>query len=104
MFLGQVRDFEIHIWKLENGRYAPADEREVARPAFSPIIVFHKRWHNTTTTPILYDNQELYFVYDDALTHEQIKERVELMGDGYECLIKDAETMLSEYFTRGRND
>ena len=104
MFLGQVKDFEIHIWKEENGRYAPADEKEVAQPSFNPIIVFRKKWVSATSIPIVYDDHVLYFVYTDAITGEPIKERAELMGDGYQRLIEEAERALATHFSKGQNE
>ena len=102
MLVGSVDYWQIHIWKLENGRYEPASEREVAEPTFNPIIVFRSSWGGAGSlgTPLVYENQVLYFVYDDAITQEQIKERVELRGDGYDKLLEEAERTLTKHFSR----
>jgi hypothetical protein len=105
MLLGHIDHYEIHIWKFNpdhgpNGEYQDATEKEVAQPNFNPIIVFRPKWGQITATPIVYENEALYFVYTDVITDLQVKERVELMGGGYNRLLTEAEEALKKYFQR----
>jgi hypothetical protein len=100
MFLGHIDHYEIHIWKFESGEYRDATDKEVAAPEFNPIIVFRPKWGRVTATPIVYENEALYFVYTDVITNQQIKERVELVGPGYNRLLTEAEEALKKYFQR----
>lgn len=103
MRIGSVDYWEIHIWKQVGGHYSPATEQEVAVPSFEPVIVFRSSWgaKGALGTPIVYEDGSLYFVYEDALTTEQVKEIVELRGDGYTTLLKEAERVLTKHFSNG---
>lgn len=103
MLLGKVDVWNIYLYKLERGYYSEASEREAAQPTLKPVIVFKRVWSGAeSVVPIIYEDNALYFVYTDALTTEQTKELVELRGDGYETLLKEAESALAKHFSRGR--
>lgn len=100
MLLNKGTMFECHIWKFENGRYCPATEREIAVPGFEPIITFFKiLGFSNMPTPMIYENDRLYFVYIDAITGDQTKEMVELIGRDENKLIKEAKMQLEKLFS-----
>lgn len=94
-------NWDVNFWKLEGGKYSPANDKELANPSFMPLVVFTQRASRiSAASPILYEDGVLYFIYNDAVTQEQIKEKVELRGDGYQDLLEEAEGQLSAYFKK----
>lgn len=92
-------NWKVNFWKCEKGVYSEASERELAHPSFVPLVVFTQYTGSVSAaTPVLYENGELFFIYNDAITQEQIKEKVVLRGDGYTGLLKEAEHQLATYF------
>lgn len=101
MLLDRIDNWNIYLYKYEKGHYSEASQNEVARPTFEPIIVFKRAWSGgESVVPIIYENEALYFVYTDALTSIQTKELVELHSDGYEILLKEAESALTKHFQK----
>jgi hypothetical protein len=94
-------NWKVNFWKFDKGQYSQASDKELANPSFVPLIVFTQHASRiSATVPILYENGELYFIYNDAITQEQIKEKVELRGDGYKGLQEEAEDQLAAYFKK----
>ena len=101
--LGPIDDWEVQIWKCVGGFYSLATEREMAFPNFIPIIAFVKQWSESHSVNMIYEDHNLYFVYTDALTTEQVKEPVELrdwQGNYHKLLLEEAEKILAKHFSK----
>lgn len=97
MLLGKSGMYEMHLYKCVNNVPTPANEEDVANPDYKPMVVMIIDYMRSMS-PLLYENNKLYHVYNDVITNELVKDQLVTMMDYHKKLIKDAEVALAECF------
>lgn len=101
MLIGKSGLHEMHLYKCVDDVPMPATEEDVVNPAYKPMVVMIMSYMRSMS-PLLYEDNKLYHIYNDAITKELIKEQVIALLDYHNKLIIDAEAALESCFKKNR--